>query len=60
MATDIIQRTELKSLDVVPAGPDLYGIDIDSREPYTCVIDSDDLGIEEVVSLVLEHLEGYA
>jgi len=37
-----------------------YGIDIDSREPYTCVIDSDDLGIEEVVSLVLEHLEGYA
>tara|TARA_Y100000588_G_C13789448_1_gene726025 strand:- start:99 stop:641 length:543 start_codon:yes stop_codon:yes gene_type:complete len=36
-----------------------YGIDIDSHEPYTCIIQSDDLGIEEVVSLVLEHLEGY-
>ena len=36
-----------------------YGIDIDSREPYTCIIESDDLGIEEVVSRVLEHLGDY-
>ena len=36
-----------------------YGIDIDSRQPYTCIIESDDLGIEEVVALVLEHLEEY-
>ncbi|MEC8926997.1 MAG: cytidylate kinase family protein [Candidatus Thermoplasmatota archaeon] len=36
-----------------------YGIDIDSREPYTCIIESDDLGIEEVVSHVLEHLGDY-
>jgi cytidylate kinase len=36
-----------------------YGIDIDSREPYTCIIQSDNLGIEEVQSLVLQHLEDY-
>ncbi|MEE2748075.1 MAG: hypothetical protein VX473_06380, partial [Candidatus Thermoplasmatota archaeon] len=36
-----------------------YGIDIESREPYTCIIESDHLGIEEVVSRVLEHLEDY-
>ena len=36
-----------------------YGIDIESREPYTCIIESDDLGIEEVVSRVLEHLGDY-
>ena len=37
-----------------------YGIDIESREPYTCVIQTDDLEIEEVVSLVLEHLGDYS
>ena len=36
-----------------------YGIDIDSREPYTCIIKSDNLGVEEVQSLVLQHLEDY-
>lgn len=37
-----------------------YGIDIDSREPYTCIIQSDNIGVEEVQSLVLEHLEDYS
>ncbi|MEC8927542.1 MAG: cytidylate kinase family protein [Candidatus Thermoplasmatota archaeon] len=37
-----------------------YGIDIDSREPYTCIIQSDNIGVEEVRSLVLEHLEDYS
>jgi cytidylate kinase len=37
-----------------------YDIDIDSREPYTCIIQSDNLGVEEVQSLVLEHLEEYS
>jgi cytidylate kinase len=36
-----------------------YGIDIDSREPYTCIIQSDNLGTEEVLSVVLEHMEDY-
>ena len=37
----------------------LYGIDIESREPYTCVIQSDNLGAEDVLSSVLEHMEEY-
>jgi len=28
-AQELIHRTELKSLDLIPSGPDLYGIDID-------------------------------
>ena len=36
-----------------------YGIDIESREPYTCIIESDNMGAEEVLSGVLEHMEGY-
>ena len=36
-----------------------YGIDIESREPYTCIIQSDNMGAEEVLSGVLEHMEGY-
>ena len=34
-----------------------YAIDIDSREPYTHVIESDDLDAGEVLELVLNHLE---
>ncbi|MEE2758995.1 MAG: cytidylate kinase family protein [Candidatus Thermoplasmatota archaeon] len=37
----------------------LYGIDIDSKEPYTCVIESDNLDPEEVLETVIDHLEGY-
>ena len=36
-----------------------YGIDIESREPYTCIIQSDERGTEEVLALVLQHLEEY-
>ena len=34
-----------------------YAIDIDSHEPYTYVIQSDDLNAVEVLEMVLEHLE---
>ena len=36
-----------------------YGIDIESREPYTCVIESDDMRPEEVLAVVRRHLEEY-
>ncbi len=36
-----------------------YGIDINSHQPYTCVIVSDQLDAEEVLKQVLEHLEGF-
>lgn len=36
----------------------LYGIDIDSFEPYDCIIDGDHLTPEAVLSTVLTHLEG--
>ena len=36
-----------------------YGIDINSHQPYTCVIESDQLDAEEVLKQVLEHLEGF-
>lgn len=37
----------------------LYNIDIDSKEPYTCIIEADSLNAEEVLSVALEHLEEY-
>ena len=37
-----------------------YAIDIDSHDPYTCVIQSDDLNAVEVLELVLQHLEASA
>ena len=36
----------------------LYDIDIESKEPYTCIIESDLLNAEEVLRVALEHLEG--
>ena len=36
-----------------------YEIDIESREPYTCVIESDDMRPEEVLAVVRRHLEAY-
>ena len=36
-----------------------YGIDIESREPYTCIIQSDEMGAAEVLALVIQHLEEY-
>ena len=38
----------------------LYGIEIDSKAPYTCVIQSDELGAEEVLNIAIEHLEEYS
>ena len=38
----------------------LYDIDIESKEPYTLVIDSDSLNAEQVLSAALEHLEEYS
>ena len=37
----------------------LYNIDIDSKEPYTCIIEADSLNAEEVLTVALEHLEEY-
>ena len=37
----------------------LYNIDIDSKEPYTCIIEADSLDAEEVLTVALEHLEEY-
>ena len=36
-----------------------YGIDINSHEPYTCIIESDDLNAQDVLTLVMEHLEDF-
>jgi len=36
-----------------------YDIDINSHEPYTCVIDSDAMAAEEVLTRVLQHLEEF-
>ena len=36
-----------------------YDIDIDSHDPYTCVIESDDMSIEDVLAHVLHHLEEF-
>jgi len=36
-----------------------YGIDINSNDPYTCVIESDNMDAEEVLERVLEHLEEF-
>ncbi len=36
-----------------------YGIDINSHEPYTCVIQSDQLDAEQVLHQVLTHLEEF-
>jgi predicted cytidylate kinase len=36
-----------------------YGIDINSQEPYTCIIESDNLDQDEVLNLVLQHLGDY-
>ena len=33
-----------------------YGIDINSHEPYTCIIESDNLNQNEVLDLVLQHI----
>jgi cytidylate kinase len=38
----------------------LYDIDIESKEPYTCIIDSDTLNAEQVLSAALEHLEAHS
>lgn len=35
----------------------LYDIDIQSREPYDCIIHSDDLSIDDVLNAVLTRLE---
>ena len=37
----------------------LYNIDIDSKKPYTCIIEADSLDAEEVLTVALEHLEEY-
>ena len=37
-----------------------YGIDINSQEPYTCVIESDQMDAEQVLQLVLTHLEDFS
>ena len=37
----------------------LYNIDIDSTEPYTCIIEADSLNADEVLTVALEHLEEY-
>ncbi|MDE0708206.1 MAG: cytidylate kinase family protein [Candidatus Poseidoniales archaeon] len=36
-----------------------YDIDINSHEPYTCVIDSDAMAVEDVLIRVLQHLEEF-
>ena len=36
---------------------DYYDIDINSHDPYTCVIESDDMSAEDVLAHVLRHLE---
>ena len=36
-----------------------YDIDINSHDPYTCVIESDDMSIEDVLARVQHHLEEY-
>ena len=35
----------------------LYDIDIESKDPYTCIIESDSMDVNEVLSVALEHLE---
>ncbi len=35
----------------------LYGINLDSLEPYDCIIEGDNLSPESVLSVVLTHLE---
>ena len=37
-----------------------YGIDINSHEPYTCVIKSDHMDAEQVLHQVLTHLEEFS
>lgn len=37
----------------------LYDIDIESKSPYTCIIESDNLNPDEVLNAALVHLEAY-
>ena len=51
--TKIIQRMESDSARYSK----LYGIDIESMEPYDCVINGDNMSAETVLSTVLTHME---
>ena len=33
---------------------------LNQKEPYTCIIDSDTMNAEQVLSAALEHLEAYS
>ena len=37
----------------------LYDIDIESKSPYTCIIESDNLNPDQVLNAALVHLEAY-